>query len=306
MSELPRAILSAEDIAKLSDEELAKLEAERGRLLNQAVQRGKFAMWRPLPHQLPWFQSKKPIIVVIGGNRIGKSTAGSIKVTSEAIGTFPPSLGGTIPQSWDHLDRKGHMYLVVAENFSTVIAKTIIPTLKQYLTDEMQSRRPKLHPATRTPDVIYLRSGAEIHIMSYEQAPESFEGAAWNGAWCDEQAPQPIFNAIRRGTIDKKGWIWITGTPLREPYMHDMFVIRSQDPDDDMSKFVDCFSPGIHMNCRECTGGVGYLEHDWIMGWLNSLPTEERAARERGEFLDLTGRVFPYISDSHHVVPDLW
>lgn len=237
------------DLGSLSAEQLAELKQKATAQLAETHRRGRFALFKPLEHQRPWFLSKKQIIAAIGGNQMGKTTCGAIRLLSGALGTFPPSLGGTIPSSWERLDCRGQRYLMVAESFNTVIAKTIFPKINEYLTQEMQSRPPKKNAGTKLPEIIYLRSGSEIHVQSYEQDPASFEGPTWDGVWFDEPPPQAVFNAVRRGTIARKGWIWLTATPLREAWVRDMIVMPAQDEDDPMNEFADVFGGKMHDNC---------------------------------------------------------
>jgi phage terminase large subunit-like protein len=292
------------DLGTLSTAELAALKKKATDQLADTHRRGRFALFKPLEHQRPWFASKKQILAAIGGNQMGKTTCGAIRLLSGALGTFPPSLGGTIPASWERLDCRGQRYLMVAESFNTVIAKTIFPKVNEYLTQEMQSRPPKKNAGTKLPEIIYLRSGAEIHVQSYEQDPASFEGPTWDGVWFDEPPPQAVFNAVRRGTIAKKGWIWLTATPLREAWVRDMIVMPAQDDDDPMNEFADVFGGKMHDNCADCYGG--YLPHAYIVAYLASLPPEERAVRERGEFFNVSDLAFGNLSEQLHVVGDLW
>lgn len=295
---------AAADLSRLSAGELQKLKAQAAAQLSDAQKRGRFALFRPLEHQVRWFQSRKQIVCIVGGNQMGKTTCGSIRLLAGALGTYPPSLGGTLPSSWDRLDCRGQRYLIVAESFSTVIAKTILPKLSEYLTQEMQAKPPKKNSGTKLPEVFYMRSGAEVHIQSYEQDSASFEGPTWDGVWFDEPPPQAVFNAVRRGTIARKGWIWITATPLREAWMRDVIVKPAEDDSDPMHEFADVFGGRMHDNCQECHGG--YLPHAFIIGYLASLPAEERAVRERGEFFNVSDLAFGNVNEKLHVVPDLW
>jgi phage terminase large subunit-like protein len=296
--------VSADDLSGLTREQLAALKQRHAGVLADTQRRGRFTLFKPLKHQEPWFRSEKQIVLVIGGNQMGKTTSGAIKLLSSALGCLPSSLGGTTPVSWDRLDCRGQRYLIVAESFQTVIAKTILPKLAEYLTTEMQARAPKKNPGTKLPELFYLRSGAEVHIQSYEQDPASFEGPVWDGVWFDEPPPQAVFNAVRRGTIAKKGWIWITATPLREAWMRDTIVKPAEDEDDPMHDFADVYGGRMHDNCQDCFGG--YLPHAYILGYLASLPPEERAVRERGEFFNSSDLAFGTVSDQLHVIGDLW
>ena len=143
-----------------------------------------------------------------------------------------------------------------------------------------------------------------VHLQSFEQHPDSFEGPVWDGVWIDEPPPQRIFNAIRRGCIAKKGWIWITATPIKEPWMRDVIVRPSEDDGDPMSKFAQVFTARIEWNCRQHHDSS--LDHDFIESYLAALSPEERAARERGDFIDQSALAFPHVTEQMHVTGDLW
>lgn len=294
---------AATKFAGLSDADLARAKRDLLARRRAIDRRGAFALFTPKRFQRPWYASEKQIRALFAANQVGKTTYGVITTVSAATGTKPISLGGTIPEHWEDIDRKGKLFLIVAESFQTAISKTIVPKLREYLTDDMIADQ-KNQPTSKVPNWYKLKSGAEIHIMSYDQDLGGFEGPVWDGVWLDEPPPQPIFNAIWRGVLARSGWIVITATPLKEPWMHDTIVEPAETPGDPMEKICDVFAAEMHDNCLECCGGA--LPHDQIQAYLSKLPPKEREARQYGLFLNLQGREFPYVTRDTHVVPDFW
>jgi phage terminase large subunit-like protein len=292
------------DLSNLSVEELQSLGAKLAEKEATLKRHGAFPLFKPLWYQKEWFDCEKKIIALLCGNQVGKTEFGAVRVLSTCLGCKPVALGGQPPQRWEDLQRPGIRALVCGENFTTAIPKTILPKLQRYITDQMLSRQPKKNAGNKLPEVYFFRSGAELHIQSYDQAVSSFEGPVWDIVWFDEPPPQAIFTAVRRGTMSKQGVILITATPLKEPWMHDQIVIPSEDEDDPMHDMAAVFRADIEWNCKE--HHKGFLPHAEIQSFLASLPKHERIARERGEFLDLSGLEFSYLKRETHVCPDLW
>lgn len=292
-------------IAELSTDELRKLVETHASAAIAIQKRGKFALWKPFPHQRPVVECHKKIILAVAGNQWGKTELGAIKTVAGCVGVPPPSVGGDMPKDWSEIDRTGRRYLACGENFSSAIPKTILPKLENFIAPDMLARPPKRGSGTKLPEIFYFKSGAQLHIMSYDQDPASFEGAVWDGVWFDEPPPEVIFTAVRRGTMARQGWILITATPIKEPWMFDALVAPLNDPDSPAHEFSAVFRGDIHDNCRECHGGA--LPHTEITAFLSGITNPaERAARERGEFLDMAGIEFWYVSRDSHVCPDLW
>ncbi|MFZ9967341.1 MAG: terminase large subunit domain-containing protein [Steroidobacteraceae bacterium] len=292
-------------ITEMSTEDLRKLLDQQAHTAVQIERRGKFALWRPFPHQRPVLECTKKIILAVAGNQWGKTELGAVKTVSGCVGTMPTSLGGQMPHDWSEVDRIGRKYLACGENFTSAIPKTILPKLEYFIATDMLEKPPKRGSGTKLPEIYYFKSGAQLHIMSYDQDPASFEGAVWDGVWFDEPPPEAIFTAVRRGTMARQGWILITATPIKEPWMFDALVAPLNDPDSPSHEFSAVFRGDIHDNCRECFGGA--LPHSEIQSFLSGITNPaERAARERGEFLDMAGVEFWYCNRDSHVCPDLW
>lgn len=294
----------AANLDSLPTEELERLLPKLQQQADALKRQGAFLLFKPLWYQNEWFACDKKIVALLCGNQVGKTEFGAVRVLSHCLGVKPLALGGTAPQRWEDISRHGVRALVCGENFTTAIPKTILPKLQHYITDQMLSRPPKKNAGNKLPEVYFFRSGAELHIQSYDQAVSSFEGPVWDIVWFDEPPPAAIFTAVRRGTMSRQGAILITATPLKEPWMHDQIVVPSEDESDPMHDMAQVFRADIEWNCKEHHGG--FLPHAEILSFLATLPKHERMARERGEFMDLSGLEFAYLDRDVHVCPNLW
>ena len=290
-----------EQIAALDDEALRKFVKEAESQAGALRQKTAFANFTPFPFQKPWFESKAQVRALMCANQVGKSTFGCVETIAACLGVRPPALGGTIPDKWPRNTMPGARFLAAGETFDVALRDTILPKIRELVTPEMLVSKPKRNNLGL--EVIWkFVSGAELVLMSYQQAKDAFEGAVWNGVWFDEPPPQPIYNAVRRGTMAREGRILITATPLKEIWLLDQLILPSQDPKNPMFGTVENFRAEMHDNCREHNGGA--LPHEQIESYLASLPEKERAARELGLFSDIQGLEFGYVNKETHVVPD--
>lgn len=226
---------------------------------------------------------------------------GAIEVISACLGFSPIALGGHPPRTFPEGNLQGVRILAAAETFEVGLRDTILPKLKTYMTPEMMLGKPKRN-GLGIESTFKFKSGAELMLMSYQQHSAAFEGSQWDMAWFDEPPPQDIFNAVRRGCMARQAPILITATPLKEPWLWDELILPAQDPEHPAYGSVEHFMADMHSNCRDCNGG--YLPHREITTYLASLPEHERAARDRGMFLDLQGVEFHYVHAETHVIED--
>lgn len=287
-------------ITQLKDEELDQL-IRKGMEKQQATKkRNAYMAFAPMGYQERWFASTKKMLILLAGNQTGKTTCGAIRTIKACVGYWPFSIGGEAKPEFQ--DLRGIRCLVAGESYSTSIPSAILPKLKEFISAEMLLGPPKKHGSTGMESVFKFVTGAELHVMSYEQGSDAYEGSLWNHVWLDEPPPETVFNAIRRGTLATNGNIVITATPLKEPWMYDNLCIPALDPRSALYGTADIERCNIHDNCMECNNGA--LPHREIMAYLETLSPKERAAREKGEFSDLSGLEFTEYNEVIHVVDD--
>ncbi len=289
------------DYSDLSDTQLRELVATLSGDVEKLERASAYMHFRPFPFQVPWYRSERQIKLLLAGNQVGKSTYGVVSTLRGCLGRDPLSLGGKRANGWGRDKLKGKRFLAAGETFDVALRDTIIPKLREFITDDMLVSAPRKNSLGLETTWKFV-TGAELVLMSYQQGKDAFEGPVWDGVWLDEPPPQAIFNGIRRGTMARQGNICITATPLKEPWMLDELVAPSQNTDDPSHDKVAYFRADMHDNCKDCHGGA--LPHAQIEAFLASLPEKERNARAHGLFMDLQGLEFSYVNEDEHVVPD--
>ena len=297
--------MDRESLGKMSLEELEQLVRDGEVYEKQLKQRTAFKNFSPLPFQREWYDScvnrTHDVVCLFAGNQVGKSTLGANITVGRCLGEYSPAVGGKpLPTNWAKDSLKGKRFLAAGETFEVSLRDTIVPKIREFVTPEMLVGKPK-HNNMGIPVIWRFVTGAELVLMSYQQAKDRFEGAVWDGVWFDEPPPQEVYNAIRRGCMARSGQILITATPLKEPWMLDELLLPSRDENHPLSGTVAEYQADIWVNAKS-NGGV--LPDRQIETFLAGLPEKERAAREFGQFVDLQGIEFSYVREESHVVPD--
>ena len=239
---------AAPDYSDLSDNQLRELVATLSGDVEKLERASAYMHFRPFPFQVPWYRSDRQIKLLLAGNQVGKSTYGVISTLRGCLGRDPLSLGGKRAKGWGRDKLKGKRFLAAGETFDVALRDTIIPKLREFITDDMLVSSPRKNSLGLETTWKFV-TGAELVLMSYQQGKDAFEGPVWDGVWLDEPPPQAIFNGIRRGTMARQGNICITATPLKEPWMLDELVAPSQNADDPSHDKVAYFRADMHDNC---------------------------------------------------------
>jgi phage terminase large subunit-like protein len=273
-------------------------------LHNRMREAGAFSLFQPLDFQKPWFASDRKILTLIKGNQVGGTTALVIKTVASCLGTWPLSLGGLVPTDWGQLKcrEKPGKYVILSKNFVKTVPEVILPKLREFIVPDMLRAKPKRH-ATGVINLFQFKSGADLHIATYDQDPESFEGSLWNGVGFDEPPDRDIYMACHRGTMRTKGWLWFTMTPLKNLWVYDEIHIPGL-----IGERLDvaAFEAPSHLNCIQCNPGQGLIEHEEFESLFRNMTPRERKARELGVPLDISSIRYYFVTKETHVTPDLW
>lgn len=187
---------------------------------------------------------------------------------------------------------------------------------------------------TLTYDYNGNKCGSTIHFRSYVQPAESFEGVLSDWQHWDEPPPRPILNAAQRGKMASNAPSWFTMTPLKEPYIYDIFSLNAfnnNGTDDDIAIFrcsvwencqdwcrecnvtipanePDKLEPGQtrpKSKCPNCRKVMGFMPRAGIDNYLKTITDEdEREAREEGKWKHLSGSVYKKFSKDTHLYDD--
>jgi hypothetical protein len=275
--------------------ELEKLDRKEFAILKKLElhkERNKILYFKPYAKQEPifaaiWDKIKKTIIVQ-GGNRSGKTTVGIVAVVSLMLGKEPWEGGKELRFKPPIRVR------VLCEDWGHFAKEVIIPKLREWVPAGEIAETRKNNAGVEA--YWKLKNGSTLELMTYEQATEIFEGWSGHVVYADEPVPRDKFIACKRGLVDFDG-IFINGmTPLKEPWIYDE-IVTNPDPS------IACFNLEVWDN--------PYLDKGAVEEFLKSLSPEERTAREKGQWLHLTGLIYKSFKKETHVlksfdVPHKW
>ncbi len=146
-------------------------------------------------------------------------------------------------------------------------------------------------------DSLYKAKDFTVSIMSFDMAPEAFEGATNGIVIYNEPPPLEIHNACA-ARMRKGGRILFPMTPLYSAaWIKDKLVDKAKPG----SKYIQVIGGDIEANCKE-HGENGLLEHQDIVRLLAGYDPEELEARAQGKFMHLSGAIFKSFSRDIHVV----
>lgn len=280
--------ISREMLDKLSQEELVRL-ARQFKEYERVAQATKGDVYWKKTHakQRLFHAAPNRVRIFFGGNRSGKTTGG----TNEARWISE----GTHPLKTFRLPNKG---CIVVQDFQTHAKDIMEPKIKEWFP-------PGLIVSTETNSVgaivkYILRNGSTIDVKSHEQDLKVFEGSDYDWVWFDEPPPQAIFKALWRGLTDRSGIVWITGTPITEPWLYDLY--EKAKAEENKGLYWAVFA-SIHENVVNLGEGDEAKGRERIAEFLDAFDDDEKEAREHGRFLHMRGRIFKEWNRGVHLIP---
>ena len=239
----------------------------------------QLADWTPYDKQKQLHLSNKKVRLFIGSNRSGKSEWGTVESLYHATLKYPewypkenrlttPSIGRIVVSDF-------------SKGFSMVLQKKLAKWLPKNMIKEIR----KNHEGW--PERYFLRNGSMFDVCTHQQSPDVYEG--WNGhwVWFDEPPPRYAYVGSFRGLVDWGGRIWMTMTPMNEPWIYDE-LIASNKP------YIDVVEAVIYDN--------PYLSRSEIAMFKDTLREDEQGCRLLGKFMHLTGLVYKNIKPHSHYV----
>jgi phage terminase large subunit-like protein len=216
--------------------------------------------------------------ILIGGNRAGKSVAGTVEGLYRALGRHPYQQVPPPPT-------RGR---IVTVDIPSGIEQIIIPLLKQWTPkselvngswEDSYSARKKL---------LTLRNESTIEIKTHEQEVESFAGVPLH--WChfDEEPPLSIFNECRLRLLDFNGCWFMTMTPVEgQDWIFERMIQKK-------SKNVEVFQINPRDNKHISQEAQKILEED--------LTEEEKEVRVSGIFVPKGGVILREFDPEKHII----
>lgn len=223
-------------------------------------------------------ESTKVGRILRGGNRSGKSVAGSVEAIWRSTGRHPF-------QGTHEIPTRGR---IVTVDIEAGINQIILPLLKQWIPpselingswEDSWSTRKKL---------VTLRNGSTIEVKTHQQEVESFAGVPLHWCWFDEECPRAIFDECRLRLIDYNGVWWMTMTPVAgQDWIFERYIATS-------AKNVDMFEVDITDNPHLNKEALKLLEDD--------LDEDESKVRRQGYFVPKGGLVLREFDHERHII----
>ena len=303
----------------------------------------KLAFLRMNPSQERFIRTKNSkgrtpkIRLFEAGNQSGKSTIGVAEDIAHAMG-FRPWLDKNDPDYRINI-RVPNSGLVGVEVAGQSLSQNIEPMYMNYIPRYCEPEISR--DSSGSISLLKIKydfngqpCGSTINFRSYVQPAESYEGPVKDWIHWDEPPPQSILNAAERGKMRTNAPSWLTMTPLKEPYIHDLFSLNAFNAGGDDQE-IAIFRCSTWENCadwcRECNISIpendpenlkpyearpvdkcpgcgkvmGFMPRAGIDNYLKKITDpDEREAREEGKWKHLSGLVYKILDREKHVYPD--
>lgn len=246
------------------------------------------------------------VVLVLGSNRSGKTVWGVNEAIAHSLG-YRPWLPEDDP---DRIVRLANGQPIPTPNIGRIIAQNYEQAIQQTIFPKIQEWAPvgwyKVKRNNRgIPTEIHWKNGSIIYLMANKQDDMAFEGPSGHWVWADEPIDYKKYVGLKRGLVDYSGHMWMTMTPLTQPWIHDILVQRANDADGS----VRLFKFSVWDNCKD---NGGHLSREDIEEFLNDLREDELEARLHGNFLHLAGRIYKEWEPEHPFwidkfdIPESW
>lgn len=245
--------------------------------MSDGLQNHPLFTMQPVGRQADFHASQADSRWCIAGNQSGKTTCGAREAVWFATGLHPhrdvqtPTVGWVIT-----LDR-------------TFVEAVLMPAILQFLPKQLVKN-------IRRGDCveIVLHNGSQIVFRTYGQGWEKFQGAKIHWAWFDEECPQAVYDEAMIRLMAFRGPHWVTMTPLQgKTWVYTRVVTKRHEytPED-----LEIFSWSTLDNTS--------LDPKRVEKTIGRMAPEIRAARMRGDFVDLEGLVWPQFDERIHLVDE--
>ena len=244
---------------------------------------------RPKTSQREAFRNLGELVTIIcGGNRSGKTEGCGQYAVASALGRNHPDAAAWCRNNGVPLSslpaRPGNVWAVALDSGDS--REYLRPSVAKYLPPDCKWRNQYGYGRAE----VRMGNGGRIMFPSVDMGRDGFQGAAVDLVWFDEEpADQSVVNEALMRLVDRQGKCIFSMTPLRGmTWLYDRWI--SETPDDAAVHWIH----GID-NPHIPAGALERL--------LKQYGPHERAARERGEWTTLEGRIYSEFQRATHVVP---
>jgi phage terminase large subunit-like protein len=242
----------------------------------------------PSPNHLQYQPHEKQVIFhksqthgrqFLGGNRSGKTVAGINEDIMWALGKH----------LYTDLPKPPIFGRIVTVDFKNGANDIIIPQLKQWIPPSELKEGSWDASYNGKLNVLTLRNGSQIEIMSHEQSVEKFAGVPRHWTHFDEEPPKDIFKECLARLVDYNGRWWMTMTPVDGMTwtFDDIFEKRN-------TPLITVVEVDIEDN--------PYLSKEGREALMAGYDEDEVKIRGRGRYIAISGLVFKWYDPELHVV----
>lgn len=284
--------LTKTELAKLSREELYQI-ARKVKNLDEAQEHNKLQSYMDTAHegQFLFHKATNRVRMLLGGNRSGKTTAGVVELLWRLAGIHPFVPSPTPIKA-----------VLLAQDFQNHVKDVLVPKLLEWAPKDLFTAIEKNQQSV--PVKFRCKNGSVLDVRSHDQDIKVFEGQDLDLLWCDEPPPEHIFKALFRGLTDRGGIAFMTGTPIVQPWIYDLYEQAKLKQKDNMywAHFMSTYENAL--NIGEGDKDLGQRR---IKEFESLLSADEREARIEGHFLHMQGRVFKeWNRNTHLIEPFKW
>jgi len=247
-------------------------------------------VYQPHDVQQRVHRSRKPITLVVGGNRSGKTYSAVAEVLYYATGR----------RTWAEVPTPPVFVAYVMPSLP-MFKRAVLPIVRK-LTPRSEVRlQPNGDIISSTTNIIKFKNGSEIHFLSADMHQRRLQGFSADLIVMDETPKEDVFEELLARLVDRKGRMLMVFAPLDvqtywvrdKVYMPwtagdrvDVDVIHMPVADRDGNPLVPHFT----------RADIERMERQWP-------DPNVRAARMYGEFVTRTGLIFKSFSPEVHVIP---
>lgn len=224
---------------------------------------------------------------VFGGNRTGKTECGAVEVVYMARGCHPYRKIDKATSGWV-VSLSSQVQRDVAQS---KILNYINP---DWIVDVVMTSGRKDNYANGVIDYILIKNVfntvSRIGFKSCDQGREKFQGTSLDYVWFDEEPPYDIYEECRMRVLDTNGDIFATMTPLKGmTFVYDDIYLNQYNDPNIWYEFITW-------------DDNPYITEEAKQSMRAGMSAEELRSRERGEFLDVGGRVYPEFDEFVNVI----
>jgi phage terminase large subunit-like protein len=276
---MARRVAASEDITQ------AEMFRAIGEKLKLTAREPNILAYKPHPKQVLFHSSQAKTRLYIGGNRSGKTVGGVVEDIFYLRGQHPYR---RVPEA----PVRGRAICV---DFTHGIQQILIPKLKQWLPPSLLVKGSWERSYNSEKKELTLSNGSTLEFLTYEQDLAAHAGTSRHFVHFDEEPPKHIYDENMLRLVDTDGDTWLTLTPVEGmTWIYDGIYKPGSTG---LHQYIDVVEVDIHEN--------PYLKPEAIERILGGLDADERKAREKGQFVQLGGKVYKNFSVATHVIPPI-